>query len=193
MKAFRVRSFLYIMLVIVLVSCGSADNWGGDDAGNNNVTVPEGGSVEIILSTENVSDPNVNANYLPNLDLVITAEDASGFPVRSAEITINYPFAAPFVVDASPCTWDPAMTAQYGFAGNLSAAQVWMQFYDDDGDPVNVPFTVTTDDYGVARVWFDLVTGCFGNVVAYSGIAHTGSISAQSGTAVDTADFSVGN
>ena len=184
------HSFKYIALtglIVLLFSCG------GDNLGNNNVTVPEGGSVKIILSTTSISDPNVNADYLPNMDFVVTAEDADGLPVRDAAITINYPFAAPFVVDASPCTWDTAMTGKYGFTGNLSTSQVWMQFYDDNGNQVNVPFTVRTDKYGVARVRFDLVTGCLGNIVPYSGIVRTGTISAQSGTASDTADFTVDN
>jgi hypothetical protein len=191
MKPYLRYAFV-ILVSALLMSCG------GDNLGNDNVTVPEGGNIEWLVGDYDLSYPDTEGVLLFNNPLQLIAEDAQGRPVRSAVINVDYFVAAPHTYDLSfttltglppACQWGPAANA-IGLVGDLSSTQIIMQFFDQDGDPVDSPLQVITDEYGVAEFSVDLVVGCVG-FGTFGGIGHEGTIRAQSGTTVSTLDLSV--
>jgi hypothetical protein len=181
MKPYLRYAFV-IIVSMILLSCG------GDNLGNDNVTVPEDGAISFLTDDLAISYPDTDAVWLPNTLIQIKAEDAVGDPVANAEITVSYAFAAPHTFDLTGCSWGPN---EYGLSGSLTSTQVVMQFFDHNDDQKDQPLIVKTNEYGIAEFFADITAGCVGFGLGGLGINHSGTINAQSGQNVDTMEISV--
>lgn len=143
-------------LLFIFIACGGGTISEGGPAG-------EDARLDLSPESTTITDATDTAQWHTEYFHVIVRDTFTDIPLSNVEIWVTYPWAAP----------DPG----YAPFGTL------VQFRDDEGNAVNSPMKVTTDEYGVAYIRIDFQSG--------GGVAYSGTLQVTSGGKVASAEFAV--
>ncbi|MBZ0157248.1 MAG: hypothetical protein K8I29_13685 [Alphaproteobacteria bacterium] len=124
--------------------------------GGGGNSAPSGSTLTINPTETNVTDTSSSVSWTTQF-YTISLKNSEGKSLGKTKVTITFPWAVP---------------SSFGV----------VQFYDGD-TPVNSPFDVETDDFGVYYLRLDLQSG--------GGLSYSGDLEARSGEAFASSRISV--